>query len=59
MTLAMPKTITQLENELTGRKRIKNAVNRAYGVYSAHVDTDQGSLLSKRGIRFNRGKQIN
>lgn len=55
----MPKTIQQLENDLTGRKRIKNAVNRAYGVYAAHVDTEEGSFRSKRGTRFNRGKQIN
>lgn len=38
----MKKTITQLEHELKGWKRIKNAVNRAYGVYAAHVDTNEG-----------------
>lgn len=55
----MKKTITQLEHELNGRKRIKNAVNLAYGVYAAHVELDEGSFMSNRGKRTNRGVKIN
>lgn len=54
----MPKTIQQLQNELTGRKRIKKAAERAWLFNNAFFLDGRMSYFSNR-FKTNRGKEIN
>jgi len=54
----MRLTLNQRQNILNGEIKIKEQANYAFHelLYSC---SEIGTYFSKRGIRFNRGKQIN
>lgn len=54
----MKKTIQQLENELTGRRKLKEKANHAITVWYYSIETE-GSYFTDRGKRTNRGIKIN
>lgn len=54
----MKLTATQHEHIAHGIRKTKEVINHAITVWYYGCD-DESSFYSKRGLRFNRGKQIN
>ena len=54
----MRLTLNQRQQILNGERKVKEQANYAYHelLYSC---SEIGTYFSKRGLRFNRGKQIN
>lgn len=51
-------TIQQEQNQVNGRRRVREAANRAIQAYY-YSCADESTMFSLRGLRTNRGIKIN